>query len=77
MMQSVLGSTSKVLLDQKSNSLLYLPFDQLLKQSQAGGSAPAGSADAARATPTPEASVPLDAGRNRELPRSRERSDGR
>src|SRR5437667_9523362 len=35
MMQSVLGSTSKVLVDQKGgNSLLYLPLDQLLKQSQ-------------------------------------------
>jgi membrane protease subunit HflK len=77
MMQSVLGSTSKVLLDQKSNSLLYLPFDQLLKQSQAGTPAPAASADAARTAPVPDASMPLDAGRGRELPRSRERSEGR
>ena len=35
MMQSVLGNSSKVLIDQKSgaSNLLYLPFDQLLKQS--------------------------------------------
>src|SRR5271170_2251015 len=35
MMQSVLGNTSKVLIDQKAgtSNLLYLPFDQLLKQS--------------------------------------------
>jgi hypothetical protein len=67
-----------VLVDQKgSNSLLYLPFDQLLKQSQAGAAAPAASSDTARATPVPDASMPLDAGRGRELPRSRERSDGR
>ena len=77
MMQSVLGSTSKVLIDQKGgNSLLYLPLDQLLKQSQAGAPAPA--ADAARAAaPTPEASVTLDPGRARELPRARERGDSR
>ncbi len=34
MMQSVLGNSSKVLIDQKAgNNLLYLPLDQLLKQS--------------------------------------------
>src|SRR5438477_8434961 len=79
MMQSVLGNTSKVLLDQKgSNSLLYLPLDQLLKQSQAGTAAPAANADASRAAaPPPEASVTLDAARPREMPRSRERGDGR
>jgi membrane protease subunit HflK len=77
MMQSVLGSTSKVLIDQRGgNSLLYLPLDQLLKQSQASAAAPA--ADASRAAvPTPEASVTLDPGRARELPRGRDRGDGR
>src|SRR6266700_5239118 len=56
MMQSVLGNTSKVLVDQKgSNSLLYLPLDQLLKQTQAG-SAGAAAADSARPVPpAPEA----------------------
>ena len=77
MMQSVLGNTSKVLLDQKgSNSLLYLPLDQLLKQAQAGASSTPGGADAAHATvPPPEAVI--DPSRARELPRSRERGDSR
>jgi membrane protease subunit HflK len=77
MMQSVLGSTSKVLIDQKAgNSLLYLPLDQLLKQSQAAG-APATSSDASRAMGAPDASATLDANRPRELPRGRERGDAR
>jgi membrane protease subunit HflK len=77
MMQSVLGNTSKVLLDQKgSNSLLYLPLDQLLKQAQAGASSTPGGADAAHAVvPPPEAAI--DPSRARELPRSRERGDSR
>ncbi|HEX8009565.1 MAG TPA: FtsH protease activity modulator HflK [Casimicrobiaceae bacterium] len=75
MMQSVLGSTSKVLVDQKggNNNLLYLPLDQLLKQAQASTGAPAGSGEAVRATPAPEAPTSLDSNRARELPRSRER----
>ena len=75
MMQSVLGSTSKVLMDQKSgNSLLYLPLDQLLKQAQAGPSVAASASDAARsAAPPPDAAVAADPGRGRELPRSRDR----
>jgi membrane protease subunit HflK len=80
MMQSVLGNSSKVLVDQRggSNSLLYLPLDQLLKQSQASAATPAGSADAARAiVAPPDAAVTLDPGRARELPRSRDRGDSR
>jgi modulator of FtsH protease HflK len=74
MMQSVLGNSSKVLIDQKgSNSLLYLPLDQLLKQTQAASSSPVASVDP-RATPAaPEASVTLDPSRSREIPRSRDR----
>jgi modulator of FtsH protease HflK len=78
MMQSVLGSTSKVLIDQKGgNSLLYLPLDQLLRQSQT--SAPSGAtAEGARAVPAPDASVTLDSSRQpREMPRGRERGDSR
>jgi len=77
MMQSVLGNTSKVLLDQKGgNSLLYLPLDQLVKQAQAGAGTTGGGADAARAAaPPPEAAA--DPSRARELPRSRERGDSR
>ena len=78
MMQSVLGSTSKVLVDQRgTNSLLYLPLDQLLKQSQAAASSAPAGAEAARQAPVPEAATTLDPSRSRELPRSRERSDGR
>jgi modulator of FtsH protease HflK len=73
MMQSVLGNSSKVLIDQKgSNSLLYLPLDQLLRQTQAA-SAGVPSADARAAAPTPEASVTLDPTHSRELPRGRDR----
>jgi membrane protease subunit HflK len=76
MMQSVLGNTSKVLLDQKGgNSLLYLPLDQLVKQAQAGTSTTGGGADAAHAVPPPE--VAVDPSRARELPRSRDRGDSR
>jgi membrane protease subunit HflK len=78
MMQSVLGSTSKVLIDQKGgNSLLYLPLDQLLKQSQAAAPSVAGTDAAHAAAAPPEASVALDPGRTHELPRTRDRGDGR
>ena len=77
MMQSVLGNTSKVLIEQKANSLLYLPLEQLLKQSQGTASAPTTSGDATRPSPPPEASATLEPNRGRELPRSRDRSDGR
>jgi membrane protease subunit HflK len=79
MMQSVLGNTSKVLVDQKGggNSLLYLPLDQLLKQAQAPTGATVANSDTSRSA----ASAPPDAGvtadRGRELPRSRERGDSR
>jgi len=73
MMQSVLGNTSKVLVDQKGgNSLLYLPLDQLIKQAQAGaGTTPGGADPAHAAVPLPDAAI--DPSRARELPRSRER----
>jgi membrane protease subunit HflK len=79
MMQSVLGNTSKVLVDQKGggNSLLYLPLDQLLKQAQAPTGATVANSDASR----PGASAPADGAvtvdRGRELPRSRDRADSR
>ena len=77
MMQSVLGSTSKVLVDQKGgNSLLYLPLDQLIKQAQAGPATSATTPETARAAP-PDATVTMDPTRARELPRSRERGDSR
>jgi modulator of FtsH protease HflK len=74
MMQSVLGNTSKVLVDQKgSNSLLYLPLDQLLKQTQAGATPSVANADSARAAPPSDAAAAVEPSRGRELPRSRDR----
>jgi len=70
MMQSVLGNSSKVLVDQKSASLLYLPLDKLIQQSPATTATP----DATTPTRIPPASdaMPLDGGRSREALRSRE-----
>ena len=82
MMQTVVGNSSKVLVDQKagSNSLLYLPLDKLIQQSAPAASAPANAADpsAARQStpPAAEPTVTLDPGRSREALRSRERSGG-
>jgi modulator of FtsH protease HflK len=73
MMQSVLSSTSKVLIDQKSgNNLLYLPLDKLIAQGQAA--AAGGAADVSRTAPAAETTVPIDApARGRDNLRSRER----
>jgi membrane protease subunit HflK len=72
MMQSVLGSSPKVVIDQKAGgggNLLYLPLDRLIQQS---GSAPVEAAPPApRAAPEPQ--VPAEAARGREALRSRER----
>ncbi|MGE5171470.1 MAG: FtsH protease activity modulator HflK [Rudaea sp.] len=75
MMQSVLGSSSKVLVDQKNPSLLYLPLDKLIQQSAAPPAAPATtpetSATARPATPA-DGPLTLDPSRSREALRSRE-----
>ena len=77
MMQAVLGSTSKVLVDQRGggNSLLYLPLDQLMRQGAAGPAAAAAAADSTRAAAAPpsDATVTLDPSRSRETLRNRER----
>ncbi len=73
MMQTVLGNASKVLIDQKSgtSNLLYLPFDQLLKQGLPGAAAAIG-ADAGRsAAPGPETAVTIEPPRSRDLSRDR------
>ena len=74
MMQSVLGNASKVLIEQKSgtSNLLYLPFDQLLKQGMPGSAVPA-AIDATHPVAPAAASDPaaLDPTRNRDLPRDR------
>jgi modulator of FtsH protease HflK len=80
MMQTVVGNSSKVLVDQKagSNSLLYLPLDKLIQQSTPPGGTAAAGADpsAARQStpPAPEPTVTLDPSRSREALRNRERA---
>jgi len=78
MMQSVLGNTTKVLIDQKAGgNLLYLPLDKLIQQSVAAAAAVAtdvqSSATRAATAPPPEPAVTLDPSRSREGMRSRER----
>ena len=77
MMQTIVGNSSKVLVDQKagSNSLLYLPLDKLIQQSAPAAAAGAADPSAARqSTPPPtEPSVQLDPARSREALRARER----
>jgi modulator of FtsH protease HflK len=71
MMQSVLGNSSKVLVDQKgSSNLLYLPLDRLLQQ--AGSAAAAADTVTPPRVPTPEPAVTLDPSRTRDGMRNRE-----
>jgi membrane protease subunit HflK len=77
-MQSVLGSTSKVLIDQKAgNNLLYLPLDKLVQQaSTPGAAAPPPAVDPSASPPraaTPDATVTVDPSRSRDALRNRER----
>jgi len=75
MMQSVLGASSKVMVDQKAGSnLLYLPLDKLMQQS--GPPAPADGGIVPRVSPTPEPATPAattDPTRTRDGMRSRDR----
>src|SRR5436190_15929739 len=74
MMQTVLGNSSKVLVDQKSGSLLYLPLDKLIQQSAAP--APSAAIPDVGAVPpraaTPDAALALDPSRSRDALRNRE-----
>ena len=78
MMQSVLGNTSKALIDQKTGSnLLYLPLERLIQQSGPAAATPAPGADlpAARPSgPSTEAPAALDPSRSRDAMRSRDRA---
>ena len=73
MMQSVLGNSSKVIVDQKgSGNLLYLPLDKLMQQG--GTPAPDVPQPPRPATsPTPEPTPQADPQRSRDGLRSRER----
>ena len=73
MMQSVLGNTSKVIVDQKgSGNLLYMPLDKLMQQGAA-----AAAQDAQQpprpAAPTPEPAPQAEPPRTRDGLRTRER----
>mgnify|MGYP001278369190 CR=1 FL=1 len=69
MMQSALGSTSKVVVEPKSGNLLYLPLDKLIQQ----GAAPAPSPDAAApAAAAPRAAAPAEAPAAVDAQRSRD-----
>ena len=71
MMQSVLGTTPKVVVDQKGGgNLLYLPLDKLMQQA---GAAPAPDAAAPALPRAPEPQVTLEPPRAREGLRTRER----
>ncbi len=65
MMQSVLGNTSKVFVDQKQGqSLLYLPLDKLMDSTRAAAAVPAALPEATRpALPDPAAAVDPASGR--------------
>lgn len=84
MMQSVLGSTSKVLIDQKSGgNLLYLPLDKLIEKAgtaatpepsstpAAGGTGTSGSASPS-GTSSSDGASGFDPSRSREALRNRE-----
>ena len=74
MMQSVLGNTSKILVDQKQGqSLLYLPLDKLMESTRSAASTPAALPEATRpALPDPAAAVesPTSRGGTRDSSRS-------
>jgi membrane protease subunit HflK len=69
MMQTVLGNASKVFVDQKSGSLLYLPLDKLIQQSAPSGTV-APEVPAAPRPPAPDTA--LDASRSRDALRNRD-----
>ena len=75
MMQSVLGNSGKMLIDQKAGSLLYLPLDKLMQQAGAPpppATAPEISAQPPRAPVSSDSSAAIDPSRSREALRNRE-----
>jgi membrane protease subunit HflK len=74
MMQSVLGNSTKILVDQKNSaSLLNLPFDKLLQQAGAAAATQQSQGDGStgRAT-TSEPTVTIDPSRSRDALRNRD-----
>jgi len=76
MMQSVLGNSSKVFVDQKAGgNLLYMPLDKLMQQGVGSASSLSSSTPAPRTAtpPAPETPPAADPSRSRDGLRSRER----
>ena len=74
MMQQVLSSTSKVIVDQKSGSnMLFLPLDKILQMSAAGAPEAMAKTPANAEPAAPSATPTENAGRTREAFRSRDR----
>ncbi len=74
MMQSVLGNTSKILVDQKQGqSLLYLPLDKLMDSTRSAASAPAALPEATR-PPLPDPAAAVESPTNRSPSRDTARS---
>jgi membrane protease subunit HflK len=71
-LQSVLSSTSKILIDARaSGNLLYLPLDKLMQQAGV-----AGLTESQASQRTPDAALPMDPGpRSRDTLRNRERGE--
>jgi membrane protease subunit HflK len=73
MMQSVLGNSTKILVDQKNSaSLLNLPFDKLLQQAGTAAATTQPQGDASGRVTTTEPTVSIDPSRSREGLRNRD-----
>jgi membrane protease subunit HflK len=74
MMQSVLGNSSKILVDQKAGgNLMYLPLDKIMQGASSSAAPDPAAAPRVGVPPTPDAAVPLDPARTRDGLRNRER----
>jgi membrane protease subunit HflK len=74
MMQSVLGNSSKILVDQKAGgNLMYLPLDKIMQGASSSAAPDPAATPRVGVPPTPDAAVPLDPARTRDGLRNRER----
>jgi membrane protease subunit HflK len=72
-MQQVYASTSKVLVDQKAGSMLFLPLDRILQMSASGTLPPAEPAEKPAGEVQPSLPSPASDARSRDAFRSRDR----
>jgi membrane protease subunit HflK len=73
MMQSVLGNSSKILVDQKAGNLNVLPLDKVMQGVTSSTTPDASAAPRVTVPPTTDAAVPTDPARTRDGLRNRER----